>query len=412
MSTTQPDGRGTSNRGTRNRVPVGIVAALSGVALTGPLATDLYLPAFPQMAQDLGAPEARVQLTLTAMMVGMALGQLLLGPCSDALGRRRLLLSGIGVFAAVSFLCAVAPSAEVLVALRFLQGAAGAAGAVLSRAVVRDLYTGDDAARLFTRLMMVTSLAPVIGPPLGAQLLMVGPWQLCFVALGLLGLVNLVMVWSGIPETLPEDRRTPLRLGPLLGNIGRLLRDPRFLAPMFALGLSYAAMFTYISSFSFVSQNELGATPAQFGLIFPLNAAMLILANQINSVLIGRMGTPARLSIGLALGPAAVAALIALQVFGEPTLVSVAGVLLLLMFSMGFVFPNATTLALSEQSASVAGTGSALMGTMQFALGGGLSALAGLTATGGATLVSMTVVMAATGVLGTALFLLFRRFGA
>lgn len=409
MSTIQhPDG--TEQRRTPRRVPLGIVAALSGVALTGPLATDLYLPAFPQMSQDLGVPEARVQLTLTAMMIGMALGQLLLGPCSDALGRRRLLLSGIGVFAAVSFLCTWATSAEVLVALRFLQGAAGAAGAVLSRAVVRDLYTGDEAARLFTRLMMVTSLAPVIGPPLGAQILVVGPWQLCFVALGLLGLVNLVMVWFGIPETLPRDRRTPLRLGPLLSNIGRLLRDPRFLAPMFALGLSYAAMFTYISSFSFVSQNELGATPTQFGLIFPLNAAMLILANQINSVLIGRMGTPARLSIGLALGPTAVAGLIALQAFGEPTLVSVAGILLLLMFSMGFVFPNATALALSEQPASVAGTGSALMGTMQFALGGGLSALAGLTATGGATLVSMTLVMSATGVLGTALFLLFRRF--
>ncbi|MEU3017138.1 MULTISPECIES: multidrug effflux MFS transporter [unclassified Nocardiopsis] len=393
------------------RVPLGIVAALSGVALTGPLATDLYLPAFPQMSQDLGASEARVQLTLTAMMIGMALGQLLLGPCSDALGRRRLLLSGVGLFAVVSFLCTLATSAEVLVVLRFLQGTAGAAGAVLSRAVVRDLYTGDDAARLFTRLMMITSLAPVIGPPLGAQILTVGSWQLCFVVLGLLGAANFVMVWFGIPETLPRDRRTPLRLGPLLSNIGRLSSDPRFLAPMFALGLSYAAMFTYISSFSFVSQNELGATPTQFGLIFPLNAAMLILANQINSVLIGRMNTAARLRIGLVLGPTAVAALTALQMFGEPTLVSVSGILLLLMFSMGFVFPNATTLALSEQPASVAGTGSALMGTMQFALGGGLSALAGLTATGGATLVSMTVVMAATGVLGTTLFVVLRRDG-
>ena len=408
MSTTQrSDGADRSDA--RRRVPIGIAAALSGGALTGPLATDLYLPAFPQMSQDLGAPEARVQLTLTAMMIGMALGQLLLGPCSDALGRRRLLLSGVGLFAVVSLLCTLATSAEVLVVLRFLQGTAGAAGAVLSRAVVRDMYTGDDAARLFTRLMMVTSLAPVIGPPLGAQLLLVGPWQLCFVALALVGAVNFVMVWFGIPETLPPARRTPLRLGPLLLNIARLLRDPRFLAPMFALGLSYAAMFTYISSFSFVSQNELGATPTQFGLVFPLNAAMLILANQVNSVLIGRMNTSARLSIGLVLGPSAVAGLIGLQVFGEPTLVSVAGILLLLMFSMGFVFPNATTLALSEQPASVAGTGSALMGTMQFALGGGLSALAGLTVAGGATLVSMTVVMAVTGALGSAFFLVLRR---
>lgn len=390
------------------KVRIAIVASLGGVVLTGPLATDLYLPAFPQMAQDLAVPQANIQLTLTAMMFGMGLGQLLLGPCSDALGRRRLLLVGLALFSLTSFACAVVGSAEVLVALRFLQGMSGSVGAVLSRAVVRDLYTGDDAARLFTRLAMITSLAPVIGPTLGGYLLLVGPWQLSFVALGLVGAVNFAMVALAIPETLPVEQRSPLRPAPLLRNMGRLLRDIRFLAPMFALGLSYAAMFTYISSFSFVSQSELGATPQQFSLIFPCNAAMLIAANQLNSVLIGRMGTAKRLFIGLAMGPAAIVLLIALQVFGDPTLVSVTGVLLILMFSMGFVFPNATTLALSRQPASVAGSSSALMGTVQFLFGGALSVLAGVIAGGEATLASMTVVMSVTGFLSLILFLLLR----
>ncbi|SJZ87804.1 MFS transporter, DHA1 family, bicyclomycin/chloramphenicol resistance protein [Marinactinospora thermotolerans DSM 45154] len=391
--------------GPRPRRSVALLVFVLGVlAATGPLATDLYLPAFPQIAADLGAPESRIQLTLTAIMVGMALGQLVIGPLSDVWGRRVPLLVGVAVFTLTSFACALVPSAEAFIVIRFVQGLAGAAGAVISRAIVRDMFDGDAAARFFSKLALVTGLAPMLGPVLGGQLLLVGPWQMMFVALGLSGLVSFVLVLAALPESLPAGERRALDVSSMVRTFGRQLRDPRFIAPTLTLSLSFGMTFTYISAFSFVSQNELGATAQQFSLIFGVNTLGMIIGNQVNVALIGKVHTSRRLLGGLVGSLAAIVALVALGMSGHAGLLSVTAILFVMMFFTGFISPNATSMAISSQSAADGGSASALLGTLQFAIGGGLAATAGLTPTGEASLVSMSLVMLLTAVASLALF--------
>ncbi|TQN31608.1 DHA1 family bicyclomycin/chloramphenicol resistance-like MFS transporter [Haloactinospora alba] len=389
-----------------------LVLVLGALTATGPLSTDLYLPAFPQIARDLNAPESQIQLTLTAIMLGLGVGQLVIGPLSDGLGRRLPLLLGVTVFTVTTFACMLAPSAPVLVALRFVQGVAGAAGAVIARAVVRDLFEGDHAARFFTRLMLVTGMAPLLGPILGGQLLLLGPWQLTFGVIGGVSTLTLVVVFFWLPESLPRSERREMRPAELARTVGALLRDARFVGPALTLGLSFGMMFTYVSSFSFVSQNQFGATAQQFSLIFAVNTLGIIIGTQLNGFLIGRVETARRLAAGLTGALVAVVTMSLLAATGSAGLLSLTVVFFGMMFSVGFVFPNATTLAISSQPPAVAGTASALMGSMQFALGGGLAALAGLTATGEATLASMAVVMVSVGAASAVVFAVLGRSAA
>ncbi|WP_394298194.1 multidrug effflux MFS transporter [Streptomonospora alba] len=381
-----------------------VLGTLTGV---GPLATDLYLPAFPEIAADLDAQQAQIQLTLTAMMLGLSLGQLVIGPLSDALGRRGPLLVGFAVFALASFACVLVPSASALAGLRFVQGIAGASGAVIARAVVRDVFEGDEAARFFSRLMLVTGLAPLLAPVMGAQLLRVGPWQLSFVALGLLALVSLTVVSLWLPETLPRSVRRPFRVASLARTVWSLVRDVRFIGPTLTLGLAFAMLFTYVSSFSFVSQSQFGASEQMFALMFAVNTAGLMIGTQVNAYLIGRVETSRRLAGGLLSALCAVGVLGALALgglSGPGSLVALTCVFFSMMLSLGFVMPNATTLAISSQVPAVAGTASALMGSLQFALGGGLSSMAGWTASGEASLASMAVVMGSVGLASGVVF--------
>ncbi|UOE20345.1 multidrug effflux MFS transporter [Thermobifida halotolerans] len=384
-----------------------LVFVLGLLTATSSLATDLYLPAFPDIAADLRATEAQVQLTLTAIMVGLAAGQLVIGPLSDRWGRRVPLLVGVGVFTLSSLASAVAPSVEALSVLRLLQGLSGAAGAVISRAVVRDVFDGDDGARFFSRLSMLTGLAPMLAPMLGSQLLLLGSWRLLFGVLALIGLVNLALVHFALPETRPRERRVE-RAGGRRGSVAnvllRLQLDPRFMGPTLVMALSFAMTFTYISAFSFVSESEFGATPQQFGVIFGVNSLSMVVGNQVNAMLIGRVDGPRRLLAGLLGALVSVAALVCLAVSGQAGLVSVTAALIAMMFFTGLISPNATTLAIAGQPASVAGTGSALLGALQFAIGGGLAATTGMGEGGEASLLSMSTVMLATAAAATAVF--------
>lgn len=391
---------------------VALVLVLGTLAATGPLATDLYLPAFPAIAADLGATEAQISLTLTSAMIGLALGQLIIGPMSDAWGRRKPLLIGTVIFTVTSLLCMFVPSATAFIALRFIQGMAGAAGAVISRAIARDHFEGDDVARFFSRLMLVTMLAPMLGPVLGAQLLLLGPWQLSFGFLTAVALLSLVLVYFFLPESLPATDRKPLRPAQLWATASALLRDVRFMGPVLTLSLVFAAMFTYIANFSFVSQNEFNVSAQGFAIMFGINTVGLLIGTQVNAFLIGKVSTTRRLVGGLTGSLISVAALAIVDVSGQAGLVSITMVFFALMFSVGFVFPNATTMALASQSPSVAGTASALMGTLQFALGGGLSTLATMTATGTVTLDSMAVVMVLVTVAAAIIFVISHRRAA
>ncbi|WP_407942042.1 multidrug effflux MFS transporter [Nocardiopsis codii] len=366
---------------------------LGVLAATGPLATDMYLPAFPQITQDLGTSEAQIQLTLTAIMLGLAVGQLVLGPMSDAWGRRGPLLVGVAVFTVTSVLCVFVPDVTLFIVLRFVQGVAGAAGAVISRAVVRDLFEGDDAVRFFSRLALVMMLAPLLAPLVGAQLLLVGPWQVSFWVLAVMSAVSFVLVLVWLPESLPVESRR--RQGPrqLVSTVSGLVRQPRFVGPVLTLGLSFGMLFTYVSAFSFVSQQEFGASPQTYAWLFAVNSLGMMAGTQANGFLVGRVDTLRRLGLGLGLALVSVGALAVLAATGVATLLMAVGLLALMMFSVGFIMPNATVTALDGQPASVAGTASALMGALQFALGGGVAALAGATPSGQASLLSMSLVM-------------------
>src|SRR3954449_651048 len=192
---------------------VRLVVVLGAVNAIGPLSIDMYLPAFPDIARSLSTSAAQVQLTLTACVAGLALGQLVVGPLSDRLGRRRPLIAAMTIYAVASICCSIAPSAPVLMALRLVQGLAGAGGVVIARAVVRDLHTGAAAVRLFSSLMLVTGLAPILAPLAGAQVLAVTSWRGIFVVLAILAALITLLVALGLRETLPPDRRSSQGLG-------------------------------------------------------------------------------------------------------------------------------------------------------------------------------------------------------
>ncbi|MER6626045.1 multidrug effflux MFS transporter, partial [Streptomyces sp. NPDC000931] len=367
---------------------------LGVLTATGPLATDMYLPAFPQITRELGATEGQIGLTLTAIMIGMAVGQLVIGPMSDAWGRRAPLLVGVALFTVTSVLCVFVPNVTVFIALRFLQGVAGAAGAVVARAIVRDMFQGDADVRFFSRLALVMMLAPLLAPLVGAQLLLVGPWQLSFWVLAGMSALSFVLVLLWLPESLPPEARRSQGPRQLAATVGSLVRNPRFVSPVLTLGLSFGMLFTYVSAFSFVSQNEFGISPQTYGWLFAVNALASMAGTQGNGLLVGRVDTARRLLMGLLLALGAVLVLLVLALTGAAELWMVSGLLALMMFSVGFIMPNATVTALDGQPVAVAGTASALMGSMQFALGGAIAAMAGMTPSGEASLVSMAVVMA------------------
>lgn len=393
----------TSGRYPRRFVAL-LVLVLGVLAATGPLATDLYLPALPEIAADLGTTEARVQLTLTSMMVGLALGQLVIGPMSDNWGRRTPLVIGIVGFAATSFAVVFSPSVEVFIVLRFVQGVAGAAGAVISRAVVRDLFEGEEVARFMSRLMLIIGLAPMIGPVLGGQILLFGSWRLMFTVLGVASLISLVLVYFWLPESLPREKRAPQRPAALARTFLRLLTDRGFIVPTLVIGFIFGTMFTYISSFSFVAQAQFDASPQTYSLIFGFNTLGMIAGTQINAALIGRVTMGIRLMFGLFVLSGSVLGIAVLAATGTATLTGLTILLLLVLFGAGFAIPNAMTMAVASQPVQVAGTASALIGSIQFAFGGMIGALGGLVTGGGdATLASMTAVMAASALIGLTL---------
>ena len=382
-----------------------LMLVLGVLSAIGPLATDLYLPALPQISADLGTSESRVKFTLTTIMIGMALGQLVIGPLSDRWGRRVPLLVGIGVFTTSTLAIALATSVEAFTVLRFVQGLSAAAGLVISRAVVRDVFSGDAAATFFSRLVLLSGLAPMLGPVLGGQLLLLGPWPILFVVLGLAGALSFVLVLFALPESLAPERRERVRLVKQLQLFGRLLRDTRFIGPTLTLSLNFAMSFTYISTFSFVSQSQFDATAQQFSLVFAVTTLGMILGNQVNAALVGRLEIHRRLILGLAGSLGSVLALVALDVAGSAGLVSVTIALFVMMVFTGLVAPNATALALDGQPPGVAGSGSALLGTLQFGLGSGVASTAGLS--GQVTLTDMNTVMLLTALGAAAAFTFF-----
>jgi len=371
-----------------------LIIVLGALTAFGPMSIDMYLPAFPALTRHFHATEAQVQLTLTACLAGLALGQLLYGPVSDALGRRRPLYAGLAAYAAASALCVVAPSVTVLTGLRLVQGLGGAAGIVIARAVVRDLYSGVAAARFFSLLMLVTGLAPMLAPLAGAQVLRFTSWQGVFVVLSGYGLVLLVGVALALPETLQMERRRRGGLRHTLRTFRGLSRDRTFLGYALGGGLVFAAMFAYISGSSFVTQEIYGVSPQVFGLIFGVNALGIVLASQVNSALICRVAPGTLLAVALAVHLAGGLGVLAAVASGSHRLVWLLPPLFLTVAMVGVVLPNTTALALAGHP-KAAGSASALLGLGQFVFGAAAAPLVGLGGRG--TALPMGIVIASLG---------------
>ncbi|MFI8227976.1 multidrug effflux MFS transporter [Streptomyces sp. NPDC085900] len=382
-----------------------VILVLGGLTATPPLAMDMYLPSLPEVTRSLHAPAATVQLTLTACLLGMAVGQLVVGPMSDKWGRRRPLLSGLAVYVVATALCALAPTVEALVAFRLAQGLAGAAGIVIARAVVRDLYDGVAMARFFSTLMLVSGVAPIVAPLIGGQILRVTDWRGVFVVLTAVGLLLGGLVWTKLPETLPAGERHGGGVGEALHSMRRLLADLPFSGFMLAGSFAFAALFAYIAASPFVIQEIYGASPQTFSLLFGLNSVGLVAVGQINGkVLVGRVSLEKVLGIGLAVVIAAATALLLMStgVLGETGLVPVAAALFVLMSAMGVTLPNAQALALMR-TRHAAGSASALLGTSSFLIGAVASPLVGIA--GEHTAVPMAVVQLAAALVALACFM-------
>ncbi|MGW1941520.1 Bcr/CflA family multidrug efflux MFS transporter [Streptomyces goshikiensis] len=382
-----------------------VTFVLGGLTALPPLSMDMYLPALPEVTTALHSPAATIQLTLTACLAGMALGQLVIGPMSDKWGRRGPLLAGMVVYVLATALCALAPTAGTLIAFRLLQGLAGAAAIVIARAVVRDLYDGVEMARFFSTLMLISGTAPIIAPLIGGQVLRFADWRGVFAVLTVVGLALTLLVWHGLGETLPAERRQTGGVGAALRTMRGLLADRVFAGYMLAGGFGFAVLFSYISASPFVVQEIYGASPQAFSLLFGLNSVGLIAVGQINGkLLVGRVSLDKALASGLGTITLASVALLLMStgVFGEVGLVPIAAALFVLMSAMGLVLPNTNAQALMR-TPHAAGSASALLGTSSFLVGAIASPLVGIAGEG--TAVPMAVVQLACSLLSVGCFL-------
>nr|WP_294692382.1 multidrug effflux MFS transporter [uncultured Friedmanniella sp.] len=351
------------------------IVVLGLLSTFGPISLDLYLPALPELADELAASPSAAQLTITACLVGLALGQLVAGPLSDRFGRRRPLLVGLVGYLLTSLACAFAPSVTVLVVLRLLQGLAGAAGLVIARAVARDLYEGRRLVLFFSRLTLISGLAPVVAPVLGGQLSRVMSWRGLFVVLATFGALLLV---AGLVqrETLPPERRSTGGLTTTVRGFRVLLHDRFFVGAALAAGLAGASMFAYISGSTFVLQRIHGLSASSFSLAFGLNSIGIMTLSQVGARL-SRRRSPARvLAMGLAmnlLGAAALAASVLLDLGLAFLLPS----LFVMVSSLGLVFPTSTALAMADYPQQ-AGTASSLLGLGQYVFGALVAPLVGI----------------------------------
>lgn len=381
-----------------------LVLLLGALSAFPALTIDLYLPGMPEMARDLRADPGLVQLSVTVFMIGLAVGQVVVGPLSDAHGRRRLLLAGLATYVAGSLACLAAPSVGWLVAARVVQSLGAAAATVLARVIARDHVDGSDLTRLVSALMLVNGVATVLGPIVGAQLLTVAPWRAVFVVLAATGAVLLVAVARVLPESLPVERRRPADPGATVLAFRALLRDGAFLRHTLAAALMFSAMFAYIAGSSFVLQDTYGLSAQQYGLVFALNAIGIVVLGQLNSALVGRVADErALLGASLALGAVAGIGVLASVVGQAPAAVLLA-CLFVLVAALGPVLANATSLALSPYPRS-AGTAASLQGVLQCVVSGGVASVMSLAshdARSGA--VAMGVAVAASAVAALVVF--------
>ena len=354
-----------------------MIVVLGALVALGPLTIDMYLPALPKIAGELAVSSSVVQLTLTGTLAGLALGQLIVGPLSDSLGRRRPLMAGIVLHMLASVLCVLAPNIVVLGFARGLQGMGAAAAMVVAIAVVGDLFAESTAATVLSRLMLVLGVAPVLAPSLGAAVLLQASWHWVFAALVVLAGALLLLAALALPETLPVSHRRPLRIRSIAATYLELLRDVRFVILVLVGALGMSGLFAYIAGASFVLQGRYGLDQQTFALVFGAGAVALIGATQFNVVLLRRF-SPQVITLWALV--AAVASGVVFVGVSVSHIGGLAGFVLpvwAILAAMGLVIPNAPAVALSRHP-DAAGTAAAMLGAAQFGLGAAVAPLVGV----------------------------------
>ncbi|GGH80694.1 DHA1 family bicyclomycin/chloramphenicol resistance-like MFS transporter [Pullulanibacillus pueri] len=363
---------------------------LGALAAFGPLSIDMYLPSLPILKGDLHTTASMAQLTLTAFLLGLASGQLFNGALSDVRGRRLPLIIGLVLYTITSFACALSPSIWLLIILRFIQGVTGSAGIVIARAAVRDLYSGTELTKFFSLLMLVNGAAPILAPVAGGFLLKVTSWRGVFIVLTIIGIIMLLAVIFGLPETLPKERRFQGGLKATFLNFGSLLKDRIFMGYVFSQALVMGAMFAYISGSPFVIQDVFGASPQVYSFIFAMNGVGIIIATQSTGRLAGRIKESKMLLTGLCIVTVTCILLLVGALSGVGLGLFIPS-LFFVVACVGIVSTTCFSLAMQNHGQS-AGSASALLGLMPFILGSITSPLVGIG--GSETAVPMASVIA------------------
>ncbi|MBM9486242.1 multidrug effflux MFS transporter [Pseudomonas sp. ICBG1301] len=372
-----------------------IILILGALSAFAPLAIDFYLPGFPAMATAFATDEKHIQLTLAVYFGGLAIGQLIYGPLADRFGRRGPLLSGVTLFTLASFACAYAPSLEWLIGARFVQALGGCAGMVISRAVVSDKCDAVGSAKVYSQLMLVTGLAPILAPLAGGVMVGLWGWQSIFLALSMFSVMAALAVAVGLPETFPADKpRQPLSGS--LRRYGALLSDRVYLGYALTGGISIAGMFAYIAGSPFVFIKLYGVAPEHYGWLFGSNAAGFILVAQLNARLLSKRGPAFLLSRTVWVYVLAALTLLGIAALRTETLWPLLVPLFICIASLGCILPNTSACAMAGQGAR-AGSASALLGCIQFGVAAGAASLVGVLHDG--TAMPMAMVISLCGVL-------------
>jgi DHA1 family bicyclomycin/chloramphenicol resistance-like MFS transporter len=354
----------------------GLPAALLLLTAFGPISMDLYLPALPALAIELGAATSVAQLTVTACLIGLATGQLLAGPLSDRFGRRGILLGGVVAYVLTSTLCALSPTVELLIVARLVQGLAGGVGIVLAQAVGRDIYGGGALIRFYGRLTVLGGFAAIVGPLLGGLLTAVADWRGLFLFLALLGAGILIVTLLTVPETLPRELRVVGGLAQTLDDFRTLLSDRAVLGAVLNQGLLYGALFAYLAGATFVLQEIYGLSPLGYALAFGLNSAGFMTFGYLAGRAAERWSIGGTLSIGIVVAGTGGLGLLACGIVALPVGVVIVS-LFLLAAGVAISSPPATTLALRDYP-QIAGTASSLLGTVRFGFGAVTAPLVGI----------------------------------
>ncbi|WP_260681942.1 multidrug effflux MFS transporter [Alkalicoccobacillus porphyridii] len=357
---------------------LGLAILLGMLAAFGPLTIDMYLPSFPDIARNLETSASLVQLSLTACLLGLAAGQLVIGPLSDAQGRKKPLVLFIALYAGASVICAFAPNIYILIGARFLQGFTAAAGIVISRAVVRDLFSGHDLTKFFSLLMLINGLFPIMAPVFGAAVLLVpgATWHWVFIVLAILGLTIMLLVVTKLEESLPVERRRPSSIKSTLQTFKHLLKDRLFMGLALTQGLMVGGIFAYVSGTPFVYQNIYEVSPQTFSLLFGVNGLGIILGTHLVGRYAGIVLERTFLRIGLIIAVVASGFLFVMTLIEGPLLFIVIPIFFFVSM-IGMVGTTSFALAMESKSEQ-AGSASALLGLLPFSIGAMTAPLVGI----------------------------------